>query len=804
MPYSQWGWGSRFGAKKPAPASSLLNNASRIVQLGDSITQYGTNLPTNLLHYQSRGELQSAHALKGNYNIDVWAADSSTNPGWWGGDMGVAGQTLTGIGNRLADAIALHPAALIIAGGTNDSITVSGGHDQLTADAYTGMATTAHNAGVGHVFLRSIWPKGPTQSTGSTVTDQRAYNADLKAFCDANPTWCHYINVFDAVTNADGTPKTGYLQADDLHPTDAGGWVAGAVVLAALEAVTDVSKSGSWLVDNFWATGNIIASGSLPGSSAVSGANYSGNLPTGWSVASYTGTAALALSLAANPDTGGQSLTIAVTSGTGGTLTINLPSLTPTVNGWYRVWAEFETDLQSVPQLQVGNAVVNDDNPVLTVKTTALNVGGTGASGKVKCMAPPIQHRGVATTPQLILTVSSSNTYNIKVHRVYMGPCLDPHVTWGQTQLPINTAPPFVTGTPGVGNVLTINPGTWSGVGSSPATTDQTYRYDRYRDGLFSTSTYAQGSLAYTQTNIDAGSVMTWRVAASNMAAGRSAAVDIAVPVSVPELAWKSQYDYVADTGITNGVADANSTAALTTVRATAGYDYNMTHLAAVDTPKRAADGLTIEPITNYYLFPTLPDNTYTRSNATITAGGGDVGPDGVTVSSRVVFSASGNIRKTIASSANYRSAKAIVKGTPGITLTLSYTPGQASTPNTTTDFVLTGGWDVIEVPNILAANSNMVWQLSGPATTFDIVYAGVGIVGTGSATAQPQTPFPLTSAAGASAADACSLMPPAGATVGVFTYDTGGKGSVTVTGGVTYNIPTTLARRVIRKFKIF
>ena len=788
---------------------TLLNYSSRIVQLGDSITQYGTGLATSILGYNAVGELESAGALAGSWNFDVWGADAATNPGWFGGDAGIAGQTLTGIGLRLNDAIRLNPDALIVAGGTNDN--VGTGNVAATAAAYTGMATTAHNAGIKHVFIRSIWPKGPTQSTGTTVTDQRAYNALLKAFCDANPTWCHFINVFDAVTNADGTPKTGYLNADDLHPSTLGGFAAGAVVKAALELYMDSTKNSSWLVNNFWASGNVITTGSLAGSSAVSGTGYSGNVPTGWSVASLTGNPTFVLSLASNSDTGGQSLTATITPvSVAGTMTINLPAFTPTANQWYRIWMETEASTNKIPQLSINNGVVGADQPVLSVKTLVGDFAGGGPTGKLKAVAPPLQMKASSTTPQILIsTPATGSAYTVTIHRIYVGPTTDPHVTWGQTTLPVNSVAPSITGTPGVGNVLTVAPGTWSLL-TSTTTSSQAFQYNLYRDGIYVSSTYASGNLSYTQVAADAESILTWTVGASNMASGRSTPVATSNSVTVPAPTWKSAYDFIANTGLTNGVADANSTTALTVARSTTGYDFAFTTLFSANVARRTSAGLVCEPTAvDYKSFPSLPDNAgnWTYSSATCSVGGGALGPEGSITSSRISFTtATAYARRTITSSANYRSAKFIIKGTAGQQVTLSYTPGQASTPNTSVLWTLTGGWDIIDVPNILAANSSMVLgitNVTGQASlTLDVVYANVSIVSTGSATAPTHTPFPTTTAVASSGAETISVTIPASSTAGVFTYSDGTKQQVVVSAG-TYNFPAGITRRLIKSFKV-
>jgi hypothetical protein len=788
----------------------LLNYSSRIVQLGDSITQYGGNLATSILSYQTQGELETAASIKGNYNIDIWGSDSATNPGWFGADMGIAGQTLSTIGLRLQDCINLAPDALIIAGGTNDNIGSS--TVASVVSGYTGMATTAHNAGVKHVFIRSIWPKGPTQSTVSTVSDQRNYNAMLKAFCDANSSWCHYVNVFDAVTNTDGTPATGVLQSDDLHPTAWGGILAGTVMNNAIEAVMDSTKNSSWLTTNFWATGNLMPStGIFNGTSGTLGTGVTGTLPTGWTASGLTSTTIVA-SLVANAETGGQTLVLDVTpaSGTGSeTLTLTGTTFTQTANQWYRAWMECESSGR-IPKLRINGGVTNTDQPVVTVETTNGELFLSGASGKLKCVAPPLQMTGSANAPLILIQIIKGQApYRIKIYRCYVGPTTDPHITWGQTTLPVNTVAPSVTGTPGVGNVLTINPGTWTGLTSS-ATSARAFKFNLYRDGIFVSSTYSNGNLSYTQVAADAESVLSWTVGASNMAKGRSNFVAASNTVTVPSPTWKSAYDFIANTGKTNGSNDANSTAALTVSRSTTGYDFSFTTLFAANTARRTSAGLAVEPTAvDYKNFPSLPDNagSWVYSNATCSVGGGSIGPEGSITSSRITFStATGFARRTITSSANYRSAKFIIKGTVGQQVTLSYTPGQASTPNTSVLWTLTGGWDIIDIPNILAGNSSMVVQITNvtgqSSLVLDVVYVNVSIVGTGSATAPIHTPFPTTTAIASSGAETISVTIPASSTAGVFTFDDGSKQQVTVAAG-TYSFPTTLTRRLLKSFKV-
>jgi hypothetical protein len=114
----------------------------------------------------------------------------------------------------------------------------------------------------------------------------------------------------------------------------------------------------------------------------------------------------------------------------------------------------------------------------------------------------------------------------------------------------------------------------------------------------------------------------------------------------------------------------------------------------------------------------------------------------------------------------------------------------------------------MIPIQAILAANSNMQINIINPSDlsqgsiSVDVAYAGLSKLGSGAATDKYPAPFPTTAAAATSAADAISLTAPTGSAQGVFTFDDGSKQAVTVAAG-TYNIPTTLSRRLIKSFRI-
>jgi hypothetical protein len=91
------------------------------------------------------------------------------------------------------------------------------------------------------------------------------------------------------------------------------------------------------------------------------------------------------------------------------------------------------------------------------------------------------------------------------------------------TTVPVNTTPPSISGTAGVGNVLTFANGTWTG---SPT---PTLTGELYRNGAATGVT----SGTYTQTSEDAGATLLWRVKALNSAAPSGVFADSA-GVNVP------------------------------------------------------------------------------------------------------------------------------------------------------------------------------------------------------------------------------------------------------------------------------
>lgn len=809
--------GGGGGGQPVAPLTYL----SRIGALGDSITQYGSYIATSVLGHSASGSMELMAALSGNFDIDIWGSDSNTNPGWNGANNGVAGQTLTTIGDRSPDVNTLAIDALIIGGGTNDNIGVN--NYMSAVNAYTGMAAAAKAAGIRHVFIRSIWPKGPSQSVTTTVADQQRYNAALKAYCDANSSWCHYIDIWSATTNPDGTPIAGVLNADDLHPAAYGSLLSVPAYKAAFDAVTDATKTNNRLHDKYWALGgNLLANGAFTGSVAASGTGMSGVLPTGWTASGLTGTTIVA-SLEANAETGGQSVVLDITPATGTgseVLTLTPASFTPTANLWYKLWMEFETQGGGLPSIQTSTiGVVSPDNPITAVRTLNGSLPAGQASGKIRAQAPPLQCKATATSLPITISIPKGNApYRVKLHRVYFGQTSDPHADFGKTVLPANTvAPSLSVSTGAVGTPIVVNPGTWSGLNTATGVNGQAFKYALYRDGIFVSNTYAAGALSYTPVAADGGSTLTWTVAASNMAQGRSTPVAVPGSVAIANPSWKAEFDYVADTHKTAGTQDGNSTSLLTVTRSSTGYDNLFTTLFAANTARRTAAGLLSEPAYSFNSRPSLPDNTSTRwtkgTNATITESGGATGPEGTIVSSRVTLGQAGTfIRNTTTGQSGYEHAVYVMKGTAGQIVDVNLTPAQAATPNNTVRWTFTGGWDVVPIQAILAGNSSMQLNIINPSDvagqasiTFDVAYAGLSKAGSGTVNDKAPAPFPTTSAAATSAADVIQLTVPAAATTLIYTFDDGSKQSVTVTAGATYSIPTTagsLTRRLIKSMK--
>ncbi|RWX72569.1 GDSL-type esterase/lipase family protein [Mesorhizobium sp. M2A.F.Ca.ET.039.01.1.1] len=501
----------------PAVNLGLLPRNARVIAVGDSNTQYGAGVSTSLA-YTNLSDLPVLASLGGDYNEDIFAQTWGTVPGWQGSNYGVAGESLPGIGPRMTDALKYAPDAMYLAGGTND------GADNATAgvtiaNSYIAKAQEARAAGVKFVIIRAIPPVAGAQFSTSRHQGRLAFRDTVAAFAAANSAWCKFADIYTPNIQGTGEAVAGYLQADGLHFSELGASLNSAIVKAIFDAIT---RPGSPSLVANQSAGNLIANGGkLPGSGGTK-TGVTGSVPDGWD-ATLTGTSAVAASLVANPDTGGQSLQLDVTPAAGGgndSVAISpIANLALTAGNWYQAWAEVEVT-------NGGRIAISHPGTDANGNTLFGSQAGIGLYPKQFLRTPPFKATG-ASKPTINLVIPQGGAaFTAKVKRVFVVPVANPYATWNVTAPPANTVPPSVSipGARAVGSVVTINPGTWSGVlvGSQQ---QKRYRAALYRDGDFVQNIDFSSTGSYTLVAADIGKDLRFDVSAANQAEARSAAV---------------------------------------------------------------------------------------------------------------------------------------------------------------------------------------------------------------------------------------------------------------------------------------
>ncbi|MES0183372.1 GDSL-type esterase/lipase family protein [Mesorhizobium sp. C386A] len=519
------------------PIARLSANA-RIIAVGDSNTQYGASLSGSTLAYSNLSDLPVLASLAGNYNEDIFAEAWGTVPGWQGSNYGVAGESMIGINPRLTDALRYAPDAMYIAGGTNDGADNSAGGISI-ANNYITKAQEARAAGVKYVVIRAIPPVAGAQFSTNRHQGRLSFLATVNAFAAANPTWCRVADIYTPNIQATGEAVAGYLQADGLHFTEFGCFLNSQIVKAVFDSITVPGATN--LPANMVANNQIANGGTLTGSGGTK-TGVTGSLPDGWN-AVRTGTSAVVASLVANADTGGQTLQFNITpaagSGSDSVAISPIANLALTAGNWYQAWTEIEVTNGGRISLVHPGTDANGNN-------TFSSQAGISYYTKQFLRTPPFKATG-ASKPAINLVIPQGGAaFVARIKRVFVVPVVSPYTTWGVTTPPVNIVAPSVSipGARAVGSVVTINPGTWTGVlGGSQQ--QKRYRAALYRDGVFVSNidfsgvngagAYLAGS--YTLVAADVGKSLRFDVSAANQAENRSAAIsaslggDITAPV---------------------------------------------------------------------------------------------------------------------------------------------------------------------------------------------------------------------------------------------------------------------------------
>ena len=177
----------------------------------------------------------------------VFMGDSITD-GWgrWKGrgpffpgkpyvNRGISGQTTPQMLVRFRqDAVALHPAAVVILAGTNDIAGNTGpSTPEMIEDNLASMAEIAHANGI-KVVMASITPvfDYPWKPGLQPAPEIQAINAWMKAFCAR--TGAVYLDYYSSMADAKGAMLPGY-SLDGVHPSAQGYAVMGPLAEKAID-----------------------------------------------------------------------------------------------------------------------------------------------------------------------------------------------------------------------------------------------------------------------------------------------------------------------------------------------------------------------------------------------------------------------------------------------------------------------------------------------------------------------------------------------------------------------------------------
>lgn len=494
-----------------------LTASSRIVAVGDSNTQYGASISTALA-YTNLSDLPVLASLAGNYNEDIFAQGWGTVPGWQGSNYGVAGESMTGINPRMTDALKYAPDCVYLAGGTNDGADTSAAGTSI-ANNYITKAQEARAAGVKYVVIRAIPPVAGAQFSTARHQGRLAFLATVNAFAAANSDWCKVADIYTPNIQATGEAVAGYLQSDGLHFAEYGTFLNSVIVKAVFDSIT--APGAANLPGNMSVNNQIANGGTLPGAGGTK-TGVTGSIPDGWN-ATLTGASVVVASKVANADTGGQSLQLDVTpaagSGNDNAAISPIANLALTAGNWYQAWMEVEVT-------NGGRIAISHPGTDANGNTLFGSQAGIGYYAKQFLRTPPFKATG-ASKPTINLVIPQGGVaFVARVKRVFVIPVANPYVTWNATTPPVNTVAPSVSipGARAVGSVVTINPGTWTGVlvGSQQ---QKRYRAAFYRDGTFVQNIDFSSTGSYTLVAADIGKNLRFDVSAANQAEARSAVV---------------------------------------------------------------------------------------------------------------------------------------------------------------------------------------------------------------------------------------------------------------------------------------
>lgn len=361
----------------PSANPSLLAAGAKAAFLGDSQYEQG-NTFTSLLWYNKAGGMApwlaalAKQRLKyqqwydatatGTYFIsNNYADQSATSPLSHGSNLGLSGDTLTGMKKRVNQWVDTGASLLVLRGGTNNGSTDNLASTKIARAQEIIQNARARAGNSKRIGISTIYPREVAVSpTGLQITP-----ATMQAIRDTNDsiranyrTWGadFLLDPWELLRDQQwgtsdtlyGTCNPAYFK-DGVHQN-----VLGAYTIAKYEwpVIGSLITPGRWYNEN---DGGLITNWNFAtanGSAGTIGAGCSGTLPTGFAISNTSGagqpvTASCALS--DNPGTGGRKITITITSAGGGAADsyneIRLTNTTQTTGFTSGLWYCFMPDV---------------------------------------------------------------------------------------------------------------------------------------------------------------------------------------------------------------------------------------------------------------------------------------------------------------------------------------------------------------------------------------------------------------------------------------------------------------------------
>jgi lysophospholipase L1-like esterase len=489
--------------------AAKLPVGTRVAVYGDSIMQYSAGTSWGLVNasitHNQVGELVQVHMAYPSFDMDCWlSADTYDQPygkGFYGSNHGYAGQTSATVKSRIQALVDMAPDVVVYAAGTNDGIE-SPSNLADSVQNCKDICTTLLAAGVKKIVVIGVRPTGAVQMNTNRRLGRISWASQIAAYCALYPSQLYFCDTqpfYD--TNNDWIFETGYSD-DDLHPNSLGATVASAALLPIIQSliapgnIVDANPNPELLPNGglFTGTGGTMAS-----------ANFTGNLPAGWTLEYATGTTATAVATVEdNTDTGGKTLVLTVTPGASDS-TLNLrPTTYPTsaVGQWFQTGFEASGTVSAGVTRTIDGSNTNyyTNGPNIAAGDNRLKRGWS--------IAHPYEARGTTLRPGLRIPATvAGGPFTIRIYRASHKRKTNPKTTWNAYAVPVNTVAPVATGTATVGSTLTSTTGTWD--------RGLSYRYRWYRDGVFIGNTTGVAS-TYVLVAGDSGKTITCGVSAAN------------------------------------------------------------------------------------------------------------------------------------------------------------------------------------------------------------------------------------------------------------------------------------------------